>query len=133
MIFSPLANLTWKSSILLVPGFGLPLSYCWSGVYLLFEFFGIPPLVRWEDAEDYAHHSYDSKWDWFYHPTFRYDYYICKMIPVNPATKEMDESLGWVEVWFFTGEYYTNGDYDPPSAYVYDSEGNFYEVDLTIE
>ena len=33
----------------------------------------------------------------------------------------------------FTEEYCTNGEYVPPSAYVYGVEGSFYEVDLTIE
>ena len=59
--------------------------------------------------------------------------YVCKIVAKKPGTTKMDKSFGWVEVWFFTGYYYQNGYYDPPSAYVYDSEGNFYEVDLTIE
>ena len=115
--------------------------YCWSGGYKK-----VPrswgPSVRWINAEDYDYfdgiddgvHSNDpSHKDEYYHPAFRYDYYICKIVAKNPATGEMDKSFGWVEVWFYTGEYYTNGEYIPPSAYVYDSEGNFYEVDLTLE
>lgn len=69
----------------------------------------------------------------YYHPAFHYDYYICKMVPRIPGTNKIDLDGGWVEVWFFTGEYYTNGKYVPPSAFVSDSEGNFYEVDLTLE
>lgn len=55
------------------------------------------------------------------------------MVAKNPVTGDMDKSFGWVEVWFYTGYYYQNGEYVPPCAFVSDSDGNFYEVDLTIE
>ena len=118
----------------------LDVKYCWSGIYKV-------PLDedergwKWINAEDYsylddAEKGYHSSNPWqydYYFPAFRYDYYICKMVLYNPKTKNYDTSLGWVEVWFFTGEYYTNGDYEPPSAFVSDSDVNFYEVDITIE
>ena len=63
----------------------------------------------------------------YYYPAFRNDYYVCKIVPRNSRSSD------WIEVWFYTGYYYQNGEYVPPSAFVYDSEGNFYEVDLTIE
>lgn len=67
-------------------------------------------------------------------PAFRWDYYICKIVAKNSATGKMDKSFGLVEVWFYMGDYYFWTDsYASLSAYVYDSEGNFYEVDLTIE
>lgn len=44
----------------------------------------------------------------------------------------MDESFGWVEVWFWTGEIdHATGEIFLPFALVSGSEGNFYEVDLT--
>lgn len=95
----------------------------------------------WTNAEDYdfeegfaegTHSESSEHVGEFYHPANLWEYYICKIAAKNPDG-EMDESFGWVEVWFFTGEYYTNGKYVPPCAYVSDSEGNFYEVDLSID
>ena len=119
------------------------MKYCWFGIYwdpITFE----GPFWVWKNAEDYDFetvvnlippvHSDDPEHNGnYYYPTFRYDYYICKIVAEDPETGEMDKSFGWIEVWFYTGYYYQNGYYEPPHAYVYDSEGNFYEVDLTIE
>ena len=114
--------------------------YCWSGIY---DFSWIPLGWSWINAEDYSYfrgselnyHTGSSKTKRkYFHPANRWDYYICKIAPFNWRTLDVDTSLGWVEVWFYTGDYYFWTDsYAPPSAYVYDSEGNWYYPTLTIE
>ena len=119
--------------------------YCWSGVFYDFgrEFDGLDPW-KWENAEDYSFnlgfslglHS-DDPWkpeiNRYYHPAGLWEYYICKIVAKKPGTTEMDKSFGWVDVWFFTGGIGSDGEIFPPSAYVYDSDGNYYYVDLAID
>lgn len=69
--------------------------------------------------------------NWIYHPANFYEYHVCTMEP-NHATSAVKDT-NWVEVWFHTGSVFPWAPYTLPSAFVYDSEGNFYEVDLTIE
>ena len=66
----------------------------------------------------------------YYYPGSRSDYYVCRFGPVGPVGSglSIDESAGWVEVWVWTGTATHS-----PSAYVYDSDGNSYDVDLAID
>ena len=121
--------------------------YCWSGVYFDWNrHFGLlDDPWKWVNAEDYsfvdgARRGYHSSRpekpgpQLYYHPANLWDYYICKIVPLNPFTGKIDKSFGWIEVWFWTGwRDPISGRFYPPSAYVYDSEGNFYHVDLTIK
>ena len=66
----------------------------------------------------------------YYYPGNRGDYYICRFGYLDPDADglSIDEDLAWVEVWVWTGTAT-----DSPSAYVYDSDGGFYYVDLAID
>ena len=66
----------------------------------------------------------------YYYPGSRSDYYVCRLGPIDwdASGLPIDEDEGWIEVWVYTGSATSD-----PSAYVYDSDGNFYYVDLAID
>lgn len=69
----------------------------------------------------------------YYYPGNRSDYYVCRfgaldLHAADAGSFPIDEDLGWVEVWVYTGSSTSS-----PFAYVYDSDGNFYYVDLAID
>ena len=107
----------------------------WSGIY---TFSWVPRGWKWIDAESvrfdphnpwlfYRYNHGSPKHANYYYPGNLWDYYICKIVPGG------SKSSDWIEVWFWTGGVDSDGEIFPPSAFVYDSEGNFYSVDLTIE
>ena len=68
----------------------------------------------------------------YFYPGNRGDYYVCRFGPVDSFSTDpgifIDEDEGWIEIWVWTGTAT-----DSPSAFVYDSEGNFYYPILTIK
>ena len=66
----------------------------------------------------------------YYYPGNRGDYYVCRFGYLDTDSDDLliDEDEGWVEVWVYTGSATSD-----PSAYVYDSDGGFYYVDLAID
>ena len=110
--------------------FIIPVFY-WSGIY------GNAAYWAWKsidgDREDYFGRFVSlgpAQVKSYYYPGNRGDYYVCRFGPNDwdVSTPSVDESAGWVEVWVWTGTATSS-----PSAYVYDSDGNFYYVDLSID
>ena len=102
----------------------------WSGIY------GWPGFAIWElvDAGLKKHRSYitsvPTQSNNYFYPGNRSDYYVCKFGPIDwdAPGPFIDEDEGWVEVWVYTGSATSD-----PSAYVYDSDGGSYAVDLAID
>ena len=128
-------------SLYLVYGSGMTVvldTFYWSGIYGDDEDWSwISVTGTREDFRTYRASHFPVQT--YYYPGNRSDYYVCRFgyvdfdAPVGGGVSgyPIDEDLGWVEVWVWTG----NGGYGSsgPSAYVYDSDGNFYYVDLSID
>ena len=109
-------------------------TFYWSGIY------GNAGDWTWisvdGDDQDFSTYraSFAAQQDYYYYPGNRSDYYVCRFglpdfdAPTRSGDFPIDEDSGWVEVWVWTG----TATYSP-SAYVYDSDGNFYYVDLAID
>ena len=66
----------------------------------------------------------------YFYPGSRSDYYVCRFgyLDLDADDFSIHEPLGWVEVWGYPGSANSS-----PSASVYDSDGNSYDVDLAID
>ena len=114
--------------------------YCWSGLYNRTSLGG----VRWVDSERFS--FYDAwiagflTFDYehyleFYHSAYSlYEIYACKMVPHDPRAGDESHrsSPEWVEVCIFP-VYTAFGSVFFPAAFVYDSNGNYYSVPVTID
>ena len=115
----------FPNSLLLLPKF------YWSGIY------GEPSFWEWKSVTGSRE---DNRWGYislspvqgrrYFYPGNRGDYYVCKFgyLDLDAGDFSIDEDEGWVEVWVYTGSATSD-----PSAYVYDSDGGFYYVDLAID
>ena len=98
--------------------------YYWTGIY--------------GDSDSGTHwwetrHNYNNFWNGrFYYPG-RYDYWICKVVMQGDGVHYSDSSDDWsyAEVWFYPGRL-GNGQYHAPQAWVYDSDGDWYKIPVSV-
>ena len=105
----------------------IPLFF-WSGIYGVFEDWSwVSVTGSSEDIRKNRLALGTAQLQPYYYPGNRGDYYVCRFGYFDEGFS-IDEDSGWVEVWVCTGSANSS-----PSAYVYDSDGNFYYVDLAID
>ena len=104
----------------------------WSGIYQvlgLWDWYSVTGTG--EDVRD-NRVSFGPAHFYYYYPGNRSDYYVCRFgyfdLDSPSGSRFLDEDSGWIEVWVWTGTAT-----DSPVAYVYDSDGNSYDVDLAID
>ena len=104
----------------------------WSGIYWLGNDWGwVSVDGGFEDFRDGRATVLPFRTESYYYPGSRSDYYVCRFGYVDDSGGlSIDEDSGWVEVWVWTG--YGGYGSSGPSAWVYDSDGNRYDVDLAI-
>ena len=89
---------------------------------------GIHNDHQWRTTHNYRNYLNNT----FYYPG-RYDYWICKIVMEGDNVHYSASSDDWshAEVWFWPGEL-RNGGYFEPSAWVQDSDNNWYSIPVSV-